>query len=49
MKTGVWTKAVFKKLLQLAQMVYHGKEYKEESGRGKKKKLTKEQSPSNGC
>ena len=30
MKTGIWTKSVFKKLLQLAQMVYYGKEYEEE-------------------
>ena len=30
MKTGVWTKSVFKKLLQLAQAVYYDREYKEE-------------------
>ena len=29
-KTGVWTKSVFEKLLQLAQTVYYGREYKEE-------------------
>ena len=28
-KTGVWTKSVFEKLLELAQMVYYGKEYEE--------------------
>ena len=38
MKTGIWTKLVFKKLLQLAQMIYHSKEYEEESRRKKKKK-----------
>ena len=29
MKTGVWTKSVFKKLPQLAQMVYYSREYEE--------------------
>ena len=36
MKTGVWTKSVFKKLLQLAQMVYYGREYEEDNKRQKK-------------
>ena len=39
MKTGIWTKSVFKKLLQLAQMVYYGKEYEEEK---RKKNLAKD-------
>ena len=46
MKTGIWTKLVFKKLLQLAQMIYHSKEYEEESRREKKKKtLQKNEAP----
>ena len=36
MKTGIWTKSVFKKLLQRAQMVNHAKEYEEEIQRKKK-------------
>ena len=36
MKTGIWTNSVFKKLLQLAQMVYYGREYEEENKRQKK-------------
>ena len=36
MKTGIWTNSVFKKLLQCAQMVNHGKEYEEEIQRKKK-------------
>ena len=36
MKTGLWTKSVFKKLLQLAQMVYYGREYEEDNKRQKK-------------
>ena len=36
MKTGVWTKSIFKKLLQLAQMVYYGREYEVENKRQKK-------------
>ena len=43
MKTGVWTKSVFKNLLKLAQMVYHSKEYKEESRRKKTDKRMKPQ------
>jgi len=35
MKTGVWTKSVVRKLLQLTQTVYYGREYEEEN-RGKK-------------
>ena len=30
-KTSIWTKSVFKKLLQLAQMVYYRREYEEEN------------------
>ena len=36
MKTGIWTKSVFKELLQLVQMVYYGTEYEEENKRQKK-------------
>ena len=43
MKTGIWTKSVFKKLLQLAQMVYYGKEYEEE--KRKKKTWQKTEAP----
>ena len=43
MKTGVWTKSAFKNLLKLAQMVYHSKEYKEESRRKKTDKRMKPQ------
>ena len=35
MKTGLWTKSAFEKLLQLVQLEYHGKEYGEESRRKK--------------
>ena len=43
MKTGIWTKSVFKKLLQLAQMVYYGKEYEEK--KRKKKTWQKTEAP----
>ena len=36
MKTAVWTKSVFKKLLQLAQMVYYSREY--EGGKQRQKR-----------
>ena len=49
MKTGIWTNSVFKKLLQCAQMVNHGKEYEEEIQKKKKKTLAKDWSPNNGC
>ena len=38
MKTGIWTKSVFKKLLQLAQTVYYGRAYEDENKKQKKKK-----------
>ena len=36
MKTDVWTKSVFKKLLQLVQTVYYGRGYEEEKSRQKR-------------
>ena len=44
MKTGVWTKSVFRKLLQLTQAVYYGREYEEEN-RGKKSTRQKTEAP----
>ena len=38
MKTDVWTKSVFKKLLQLVQTVYYSREYEEEKRQQKRTK-----------
>ena len=39
---------LLKKLLQLAQAVYYGREYEEENGR-QKKNQAEDWSPQNGC